>query len=29
MRGYDKRFCFDEKSLNERIVYVQKHNQIE
>ena len=28
-RGYDKRFCFDEKSLNKRIAYVQKHNQTE
>ena len=24
-RGYDKRFCFDEKSLKNRIDYVEKH----
>jgi len=24
-RGFDKRFCFDEKSLNQRIEYVNKH----
>jgi len=28
-RGYDKQFCFDDKSLNKRIAYVQKHNQTE
>jgi len=26
-KGFDKRFCFDEKSLKERIDYVEKHNQ--
>ena len=25
-RGYDKRYCFDEKSLNDRIDYVRRHN---
>jgi hypothetical protein len=25
-RGYDKRFCFDEASLEERIRYVQGHD---
>jgi len=25
-RGYDKRFCFDEMTLNEKIKYVQSHN---
>ena len=25
-RGYDRRFCFDEKSMRERIEYVNKHN---
>jgi len=25
--GYDKRFCFDEKSLRERIEYVEGHKQ--
>lgn len=25
-RGYDKRFCFDEKALCDRIDYVQRHN---
>jgi len=25
-RGYDKRFCFDEKSLKDRIEYVRRHN---
>lgn len=24
-RGYDKRFCFDQKALKERIKYVEKH----
>lgn len=24
-RGYDKRFCFDEKSLRARVDYVKKH----
>jgi len=24
-RGFDKRFCFNEKSLNQRIEYVKKH----
>jgi hypothetical protein len=24
-RGYDKRFCFDEKALKERIRYVEGH----
>jgi REP element-mobilizing transposase RayT len=27
-KGFDKRFCFNEKELNARIDYVQKHNQI-
>jgi len=26
-RGYDKRFCFDEKSLTERIKYVEGHKK--
>ncbi len=26
-RGYDKRFCFDEKSLRERIRYVEAHGE--
>ena len=26
-RGYDKRFCFDEKELRQRINYVQRHNK--
>jgi REP element-mobilizing transposase RayT len=25
-RGYDRRFCFDEKSLKYRIEYVERHN---
>jgi REP element-mobilizing transposase RayT len=25
-RGYDKRYCFDEKSLCARMAYVEKHN---
>ncbi|MHC4649174.1 MAG: transposase [Planctomycetota bacterium] len=25
-RGYDKRFCFDEKSLKDRIGYVRRHD---
>ena len=25
-RGYDKRYCFDEKSLKDRIGYVHRHN---
>lgn len=25
-RGFDKRFCFNEKSLNQRIEYVKRHN---
>ena len=25
-RGYDKRYCFDEKSLKKRIEYVRRHN---
>ena len=25
-RGYDKRFCFDEKSLKDRIDYVRRHD---
>jgi REP element-mobilizing transposase RayT len=25
-RGYDKRFCFDEKSLKDRVGYVQRHD---
>ena len=25
-RGYNKRFCFDEKSLTKRIEYVEGHN---
>ncbi|MFZ2149496.1 MAG: transposase [Sedimentisphaerales bacterium] len=25
-RGYDKRYCFDEKSLKDRIDYVRRHN---
>ncbi|MHC4153685.1 MAG: transposase [Planctomycetota bacterium] len=25
-RGYDKRFCFDEKSLKDRIEYVRRHD---
>jgi hypothetical protein len=24
--GYDKRFCFDEASVRQRIEYVQRHN---
>jgi REP element-mobilizing transposase RayT len=28
-KRYDKQFCFDEKSLNKRIAYMQKHNQTE
>ena len=24
-RGYDKRFCFDQKALKDRIQYVEKH----
>ena len=28
-RGYDKRYCFDEKSLCARIAYVEKHNLTE
>ena len=27
-KGFDKRFCFDEKELNQRINYVQRHNEI-
>jgi REP element-mobilizing transposase RayT len=26
-RGYDKRFCFDEKSLHARIAYVNRHGE--
>jgi REP element-mobilizing transposase RayT len=26
-RGYDKRYCFDEKSLKNRIEYINKHEQ--
>jgi len=26
-RGYDKRFCFDEKDLRARVAYVNKHNE--
>jgi REP element-mobilizing transposase RayT len=26
-RGYDKRYCFDEKSLKNRIEYIKKHEQ--
>jgi len=26
-RGYDKRFCFDEESLQKRIDYVQRHDR--
>lgn len=26
-RGYDKRFCFDEESLQKRIEYVQRHDK--
>ena len=26
-KGYDKRFCFDQASVQQRIEYVQKHNQ--
>ena len=26
-KGYDKRFCFDEKSLRARVGYVNKHNE--
>jgi len=26
-KGYDKRFCFDEKSLQTRAAYVSKHNE--
>lgn len=25
-KGYDKRYCFDEKALRERIAYVERHN---
>jgi hypothetical protein len=27
-RGYDKRFCFDEDTLNKRIKYVESHNPV-
>ena len=27
-RGYNKRFCFDEATLNEKIKYVQSHNPV-
>jgi len=26
-RGYDKRFCFDEKDLRARVAYVNRHNE--